>query len=290
MQGRSPVGGNWKMNTNRTTRALDLTRRGRCPRGGHGPKPPFSFFSACRAIDPQRSRKFDPPRPRTILKPDGAFTGEVSLDMLRTAGRDRARRAQRTPPRHHRRNDEIVNTKLRRLSMRPDRCPVIGETFDRSRESGSHRPGQSAPGSGPLADVSADYGARDHRLRAVWAISKRRQRRKMRRTSTESCVKLLSQVYNADVARRTRIILRRESGRKRRRTLPASRISTGDSSAVLPQWPQSSPRSSGPRPHAKAELRLSNTSGARARITRSIAQHGIHRLCAALYPIDIPCL
>lgn len=213
MRERKPfVGGNWKMNTNRTTSA-DLTRGvvdALAPVTGTEIAifPPFPYLLAVRSILRDRGSSIQLGAQDCYNKPDGAFTGEVSLDMLKDCG------VQVVLAGHSERrhvigeDDEIVNTKLRAIveaGLTGVLC--IGETLEQ-RESGHTDPVNQRQLRGGLADISAD--ALEKIVIAyepVWAIGTGKTATPEDAQDVHAKLrKLLSQMYNADVAKRTRII------------------------------------------------------------------------------------
>jgi len=206
------VGGNWKMNTNRTTSA-DLTRGvvdALAPVTGVDIAiyPPFPYLLAVRSILRDRGSSIQLGAQDCYNKPDGAFTGEVSLEMLKDCG------VQTVLAGHSERrhvigeDDEIVNTKLRAIveaGLTGILC--IGETLEQ-RESGHTDPVNQRQLRGGLADISAD--ALEKIVIAyepVWAIGTGKTATPEDAQDVHAKLrKLLSQMYNADVAKRTRII------------------------------------------------------------------------------------
>lgn len=206
------VGGNWKMNTNRTTSA-DLTRAvvdalSTVSAVETAVFPPFPYLLAVRSILRDRGSSIKLGAQDCYNKPDGAFTGEVSIDMLKDCG------VQIVLAGHSERrhvigeNDEVVNTKLRAIidgGLTGVLC--IGETLEQ-RESGHTDPVNQRQLRGGLADISAD--ALEHVVIAyepVWAIGTGKTATPEDAQDVHAKLrKLLSQMYNADVAQRTRII------------------------------------------------------------------------------------
>ncbi|MBS0190271.1 MAG: triose-phosphate isomerase [Planctomycetes bacterium] len=200
------------MNTNRTTSA-DLTRGvvdALAPVTGAETAifPPFPYLLAVRSILRDRGSSIRLGAQDCYHKPDGAFTGEVSLDMLKDCGVEIVL-AGHSERRHViGENDEIVNTKLKAIvdaGLTAVLC--IGETLDQ-RESGHTDPVNQRQLRAGLADVSADAMERVIiAYEPVWAIGTGKTATPEDAQDVHGKLrKLLGQVYNADVARRTRII------------------------------------------------------------------------------------
>ncbi len=213
MRERKPfVGGNWKMNTNRTTSA-DLTRAvvdalAHVTGVEIAVYPPFPYLLAVRSILRDRGSSIKLGAQDCYQKPDGAFTGEVSLEMLKDCG------VQTVLAGHSERrhvigeDDEIVNTKLRAIidaGLTGILC--IGETLEQ-RESGHTDPVNQRQLRAGLADISAD--ALDHVVIAyepVWAIGTGKTATPEDAQDVHAKLRrLLGQMYNAEVAKKMRII------------------------------------------------------------------------------------
>ncbi|MFO0861168.1 MAG: triose-phosphate isomerase [Phycisphaerales bacterium] len=213
MRERKPfVGGNWKMNTNRTTSA-DLTRGvidalSSVNNAEIAIFPPFPYLLSVRSILRDRGSSIKLGAQDCYHKPDGAFTGEVSLDMLKDCG------VQTVLVGHSERrhvigeSDEMINTKLRAVvdaGLIAILC--IGETLDQ-RESGHTDPVNQRQLRTGLADVSADAFERIViAYEPVWAIGTGKTATPEDAQDVHGKLrKLLAQMYNTDVAQRTRII------------------------------------------------------------------------------------
>ncbi len=136
MSDRKPyVGGNWKMNTNRTT-ASDLTRGvvdGLLTIDGVDIAifPPFPYLLLVRSILRDRSSSIRLGAQDAYHKEDGAFTGEVSIAMLKDCG------VQVVLAGHSERRhvigekDELINAKVRAVLEAGLECILcVGETLD----------------------------------------------------------------------------------------------------------------------------------------------------------------
>ena len=213
MSERKPyVGGNWKMNTNRGTSA-DLARGvvdGLKTQTGVDVVvfPPFPYLLSTKAILRDRGSSLKLGAQDVYHKPDGAFTGEVSADMLIDCG------VQVTLAGHSERrhvlgeNDELVNVKVRASLDAGLECILcVGETLAQ-REAGhtdiiNHRQVRTG-----LAEVTADM--MQHVVIAyepVWAIGTGKTATPEDAQDAHNKIrKLLAHLYNADVAARTRIL------------------------------------------------------------------------------------
>ena len=213
MTERKPfVGGNWKMNTNRTTSA-DLTRQVvDALNTVHGVEsavfPPFPYLLAVRTILRDRGSAVKLGAQDCYHKPDGAFTGEVSLDMLKDCG------VQMVLCGHSERrhvigeSDELINTKTRAVidaGLTAVLC--IGETLDQ-RESGHTDPVNQRQLRAGLAEISGDAMANVIiAYEPVWAIGTGKTATPEDAQGVHAKLrKLLAQMYNNEVADRTRIV------------------------------------------------------------------------------------
>ena len=136
MSDRKPfVGGNWKMNTNRTT-AADLSRGvsdGVLHVDGVDVAvfPPFPYLLSVRSILRDRGSSIRLGAQDAYFQADGAFTGEVSVAMLKDCG------VQSVLCGHSERrhvlseSDELVNKKVRAaLEGGLEVILCVGETLD----------------------------------------------------------------------------------------------------------------------------------------------------------------
>ena len=213
MRERKPfVGGNWKMNTNRTTSA-DLTRGvvdALAPVTGAETAifPPFPYLLAVRSILRDRGSSIRLGAQDCYHKPDGAFTGEVSLDMLKDCGVEIVL-AGHSERRHViGENDEIVNTKLKAIvdaGLTAVLC--IGETLDQ-RESGHTDPVNQRQLRAGLADVSADAMERVIiAYEPVWAIGTGKVATPAQAEEVHADLRrLLTERYNGQSAAKVRIL------------------------------------------------------------------------------------
>ncbi|MAY75530.1 MAG: triose-phosphate isomerase [Phycisphaerae bacterium] len=137
MTDRRPyIGGNWKMNTNRET-AATLTRDvveaigDRASRVDVAVFPPFPYLLTVGAVLRERNSPITLGAQDLWLNPDGAFTGEVSAEMLEDCG------VRPVLAGHSERRqvigeaDELVNLKVRRtLEAGLDCVLCVGETLE----------------------------------------------------------------------------------------------------------------------------------------------------------------
>lgn len=136
MSQRKPfIGGNWKMNTNRTV-ASDLTRGvvdGLLNVDGVDVAifPPYPYLLLVRSILRDRSSSVKLGAQDVYFQGDGAFTGEVSIAMLKDCG------VQVVLAGHSERRhvlgekDELINAKVRAILEAGLECILcVGETLD----------------------------------------------------------------------------------------------------------------------------------------------------------------
>lgn len=206
------VGGNWKMNTNRTTSA-DLTRGCVDALAAIGSVetavfPPFPYLLAVRSILRDRGSSIQLGAQDCYFRPDGAFTGEISLEMLKDCG------VQLVLAGHSERRhvigetDEIVNSKLRAiLDAGLTGVLCIGETLEQ-REAGHTDPVNQRQLRSGLADISADAMSRVVvAYEPVWAIGTGKNATPEDAQDVHAKLRrVIAQLYNAEVAERTRII------------------------------------------------------------------------------------
>jgi len=206
------VGGNWKMNTNRTSSA-ELTRAVvDSLRNASGVDvaifPPFPYLLAVKSILRDRGSPIRLGAQDVYFKPDGAYTGEVSTEMLKDCG------VQVVLAGHSERRhvlgetDEIVNQKVKAIVEAGLDCVFcVGETLDQ-REAGHTDPVNQRQVRAGLADINADMMDRVIiAYEPVWAIG-------TGKTATPQDVqdvhgkirRQLSSLFNRDVADRVRIL------------------------------------------------------------------------------------
>ncbi len=176
MADRKPfVGGNWKMNTNRTS-ASDLSR-GVCDAllqvdgVDVAVFPPFTFLLLVRAILRDRASSVKLGAQDVYFQGDGAFTGEVSIAMLKDCG------VQVVLCGHSERRhvlgekDELINKKVRAVLESGLECILcVGETLD-ERLAGHQDIITSRQVRTALADVSGEFTDRlTIAYEPVWAI------------------------------------------------------------------------------------------------------------------------
>jgi triosephosphate isomerase len=213
MSDRKPyVGGNWKMNTNRTTSAdltrgvVDALRTNTAVEAAVFP--PFPYLLAVKSILRDRGSGVKLGAQDVYHKPDGAFTGEVSIDMLKDCG------VQVVLAGHSERRhvigetDDIVNAKVRAvLDAGLDCILCVGETLEQ-REAGHTDPVNQRQVRSGLADVTVDMMERVViAYEPVWAIGTGKNASPEDAQDVHAKIRrLLGQLYNPNVAASTRII------------------------------------------------------------------------------------
>lgn len=213
MSERKPyVGGNWKMNTNRTTSAdlargvVDALRTNSTV--DIAVFPPFPYLLAVKSILRDRGSGVKLGAQDIYHKPDGAFTGEVSADMLKDCG------VQVVLCGHSERRhvigetDDLVNAKVRAVLDAGLECILcVGETLEQ-REAGHTDPVNQRQVRSGLSDVTADMMERIViAYEPVWAIGTGKNASPSDAQDVHAKIRrLLGQLYNNDVAQRTRII------------------------------------------------------------------------------------
>jgi triosephosphate isomerase len=213
MSDRKPyVGGNWKMNTNRNTSA-ELTRGvvdalRTTSTVDVAVFPPFPYLLAVKSIIRDRGSAVKLGAQDVYHKPDGAFTGEVSTDMLKDCG------VQVVLCGHSERRhvlgetDDLINAKVRATLEAGLECILcVGETLEQ-REAGHTDPVNQRQVRAGLADVTADMLERVViAYEPVWAIGTGKNASPADAQDVHAKIRrLLGQLYNGEVAARTRII------------------------------------------------------------------------------------
>ncbi|NUQ52167.1 MAG: triose-phosphate isomerase [Phycisphaerales bacterium] len=213
MHERKPfVGGNWKMNTNRTTSA-DLTRAvvdglARVEGVEVAVYPPFPYLLAVRSILRDRSSSIRMGAQNAYHRPDGAYTGEISIEMLKDCGATTVLVGHSERRHVIGEQDELINAKVRAVLEAGLECVLcVGETIG-EREAGHTDPVNQRQVRAGLADVPGDWVNRlVLAYEPVWAIGTGKTatpddaqavHRKLRQ--------LLSGLYGPEIAARTRII------------------------------------------------------------------------------------
>lgn len=213
MHERKPfVGGNWKMNTNRTTSA-DLTRAvvdglARVEGVEVAVYPPFPYLLSVRSILRDRSSSIRMGAQNVYHRPDGAYTGEISIDMLKDCGATTVLVGHSERRHVMAESDELINAKVRAALEAGLECVLcVGETIEQ-REAGHTDPVNQRQVRSGLADVPGDWVNRlILAYEPVWAIGTGKTatpddaqavHRKLRQ--------LLSGLYGPEIAARTRII------------------------------------------------------------------------------------
>lgn len=213
MADRKPfVGGNWKMNTNRTSSAelargiVDAIRD--VTHSEVAVFPPFPYLQSVRSILRDRASSIKLGAQNFYHRPDGAYTGEVSLDMLKDCG------VQVVLCGHSERrhvlgeSDELVNLKVRAaLEAGLETVLCVGETLDQ-RLAGHTDPVNQRQVRTGLADVTGD--AVEHVILAyepVWAIGTGKTATPDDAQDVHAKLRrLIANMYGSEIAERMRII------------------------------------------------------------------------------------
>jgi triosephosphate isomerase (TIM) len=213
MSDRKPfVGGNWKMNTNRTT-GSDLARGvtdGLLTVDGVDVAvfPPFPYLLTVRSILRDRGSSVKLGAQDAYFQGEGAFTGEVSISMLRDCG------VQQVLCGHSERRhvigerDELVNKKLRAaLEGGLDAVLCVGETLS-EREAGHQDIVTARQVKTGLAEVPASLIDRlIIAYEPVWAIGTGKTATPEDAQDAHSQIRrLIERMYGADAGARVRII------------------------------------------------------------------------------------
>lgn len=213
MSTRKPfVGGNWKMNTNRST-GPDLVRAvADGVLAAEGVEvcvfPPFPYLLTIRSILRDRGSSLRLGAQDCYHQRDGAYTGEVSLDMLKDCG------VQAVLVGHSERRhvmgekDELINKKLRRVlegSIEAILC--VGETLE-EREAGHQDIVNARQIKTALAEIPASLVERlIIAYEPVWAIGTGKTATPQDAQEAHQHIReLVGRTYSPDVAEKLRII------------------------------------------------------------------------------------
>ncbi len=206
------VGGNWKMNTNRNS-ASDLARGvtdGLIQVDGVEAAvfPPYPYLLTVRAILRDRGSPVRLGAQDVAHQPDGAFTGEVSVAMLKDCG------VQTVLVGHSERRhvvgekDELINKKLRAaLEHGLEAVLCVGETLD-ERTAGHQDIVTARQVRTALADIPSSLTERlIIAYEPVWAIGTGKTATPEDAQDAHAQIRaLLARTYAQDVANRVRII------------------------------------------------------------------------------------
>jgi triosephosphate isomerase (TIM) len=213
MPDRKPfVGGNWKMNTNRST-GSDLARGvtdGLLQLDGVDVAvfPPFPYLLTVRSILRDRGSTVRLGAQDTYFQNDGAFTGEVSVSMLKDCG-VQAVLAGHSERRHILgEKDEMVNRKLRAvLEAGLEAVLCVGETLD-ERTAGHQDIVTTRQVRTGLADIPGTLMPRVViAYEPVWAIGTGKTATPEDAQDAHKQIRAqLSRQYGPDIAARVRII------------------------------------------------------------------------------------
>ncbi len=213
MATRKPfVGGNWKMNTNRTT-GSDLARAvsdGLINADGLDAAvfPPYPYLLTIRSILRDRGSSIRLGAQDAYHQGDGAFTGEVSLAMLKDCG------VQCVLVGHSERRhvigekDELINKKLRAaLEAGIEGVLCVGETLS-EREAGHQEIVNARQVRTALAEIPAPLIERlIVAYEPVWAIGTGKTATPQDAQEMHAAIRaLLARLYSQDIADRVRII------------------------------------------------------------------------------------
>ncbi len=213
MSDRKPyVGGNWKMNTNRNS-AADLARGvvdglRDVSNADVAVFPPFPYLLSVRAILRDRSSSIKLGAQDVYHKPDGAFTGEVSTDMLKDCGVEVVLCGHSERRHVLGETDAVVNAKLRAvLDAGLEAILCVGETLD-ERIAGHTDPVNQRQVRGGLADVTGDQISRiTIAYEPVWAIGTGKTATPEDAQAVHANIrKLIAGMYGTDTAERIRIM------------------------------------------------------------------------------------
>lgn len=213
MATRKPfVGGNWKMNTNRTT-GPDLARAvsdGLLSLDGVDTAvfPPFPYLLTIRSILRDRGSSIRLGAQDVYFQQDGAFTGEVSVAMLKDCGVQTALAGHSERRIVMGEKDEVVNKKLRALlEGGVEAILCVGETLE-EREAGHQEIVNSRQVRTGLAEIPASHVERlIIAYEPVWAIGTGKTATPQDAQDMHAMIRsLVSRLYNPDVAGRVRII------------------------------------------------------------------------------------
>lgn len=213
MSDRKPfVGGNWKMNTNRTT-GSDLARGvtdGLLNVDGVEAAvfPPFPYLLTVRSILRDRGSSVKLGVQDVWFQGDGAYTGEVSLAMLKDCGVQVALCGHSERRHVMGERDELVNKKLRAVlegGLQAILC--VGETLD-ERIAGHQDIITARQVKTGLADIPAGHAERlIIAYEPVWAIGTGKTATPQDAQDAHAQIRsLVLRMYGADIAGRMRII------------------------------------------------------------------------------------
>lgn len=213
MSDRRPfVGGNWKMNTNRTT-GSDLARGvtdGLIGVDGVETAvfPPFPYLLTVRAILRDRGSSVKLGAQDNHFQPDGALTGEVSMNMLKDCGTQVVLCGHSERRHVLGEKDETVNRKLRAtLDAGLEGILCVGETLD-ERTAGHQDIVTARQVRTGLADIPASVAERlIIAYEPVWAIGTGKTATPQDAQEAHSQIRqLLARLLGQDAANRVRII------------------------------------------------------------------------------------
>ncbi len=214
MSDRKPyVGGNWKMNTSvDTSSSLARGVVDACESAQGGVDivvfPPAPYLIGVKSILRSRPTSIATGAQDLYFEPDGAFTGEISVEMVKDCGCGHAL-AGHSERRHViGESDELVNAKVRATLEGGLTCVLcIGETLE-EREAGQ----TNATNERQLRTGLADVGLRQMEnvviaYEPVWAIGTGKTASPEDAQADHAFIRgLIAEMYSDEVAQRTRII------------------------------------------------------------------------------------
>lgn len=212
MSPRRPfIGGNWKMNTNRQT-AAELTRAVVDGLAGYRQVetaifPPFPYLLAVKNILRERGATVKLGAQDVYFEPDGAFTGEVSVDMLRDCGVEVVLCGHSERRHVLGEGDGLVNRKVRAVLGGGLECVLCcGETLDERLAGATDSVNERQLRAG-LDDVTGEQIARlTIAYEPVWAIGTGKTATPQDAQAAHQRIRaLLALLYGEEIARRTRI-------------------------------------------------------------------------------------
>lgn len=213
MRDRKPyVGGNWKMNTDRTS-AAELTRAvadgvARVENVEVTVFPPFPYLLLVRSILRDRSSSVKLGAQDVYHRPDGAYTGEVSIEMLKDCGVSVVLCGHSERRHVIGETDELINLKVRAVLEAGLECILcVGETLDQ-RNAGHTDPVNQRQVRTGLADVSGDNMERlTIAYEPVWAIGTGKTATPEDAQDVQAKIrKLVTNLYGDDTAQRVRVL------------------------------------------------------------------------------------
>lgn len=169
------VGGNWKMNTNKTTAAVLTRSIVDALVGQQGVDvavfPPFPYLLTVAGILRDRGSFIKLGAQDGFYEPDGAFTGEVSLDMLKDCGVTVVLVGHSERRHALGEREQVINDKVKAVLNAGLECVLcVGETLDERQSGRTDQVNERQVRSG-LASVTSEQTPRlTIAYEPVWAI------------------------------------------------------------------------------------------------------------------------